>query len=101
MEITVCIKQVPGTSEVKVDPETGVLQRDGIESKMNPYDLYAIETALRLKEQYSGNVRALTMGAASGGRYFTRSVYDGSRRWLFFFRTGVLPERMSWQLPIH
>ena len=62
MEITVCIKQVPGTSEVKVDPETGVLQRDGIETKMNPYDLYAVETALRLKEQYSGNIRALTMG---------------------------------------
>ncbi|MDA3955126.1 electron transfer flavoprotein subunit beta/FixA family protein [Oceanispirochaeta sp.] len=62
MDITVCIKQVPGTSEVKVDPETGVLQRDGIDSKMNPYDLYAIETALRLKESKGGKVRAVTMG---------------------------------------
>ena len=49
MEITVCIKQVPGTTDVKIDPETGVLMRDGIESKMNPYDLYALETALRLR----------------------------------------------------
>ena len=46
MNIIVCIKQVPSSSNVKVDPVTGVLIRDGIESKMNPYDLYALETAL-------------------------------------------------------
>ena len=62
MEVTVCIKQVPGTSEVEVDPETGVLKRDGIDSKMNPYDLYALETALRLKEEHGGTVRTITMG---------------------------------------
>lgn len=62
MDITVCIKQVPGTSEVKIDPETGVLQRDGVESKMNPYDLYALETGVRLKEGHQGTVTALTMG---------------------------------------
>lgn len=62
MEIIVCIKQVPGTSEVEVDPETGVLKRDGIESKMNPYDLYAVEASLRLKEQRGGSVQALSMG---------------------------------------
>jgi len=62
MNITVCIKQVPGTSDVKVDPVTGVLQRDGIDSKMNPYDLYAIEAAVRLKEEQGGEVTALSMG---------------------------------------
>ena len=41
MKIVVCIKQVPGTAQVEIDPETGVLKRDGVESKMNPYDLYA------------------------------------------------------------
>ena len=52
MEIVVCVKQVPGTSEVEVDPVTGVLKRDGVDSKMNPYDLFALETALRIKKEY-------------------------------------------------
>ena len=42
MEIVICVKQVPGTSEVEVDPVTGVLKRDGVDSKMNPYDLFAL-----------------------------------------------------------
>ena len=51
MEIVVCVKQVPGTSEVEVDPVTGVLKRDGVDSKMSPYDLFALETALRIKKE--------------------------------------------------
>ena len=62
MEILVCVKQVPGTSQVEVDPVTGVLKRDGVASKLNPYDLYAIETGLRLAEATHGRVRALSMG---------------------------------------
>ncbi len=62
MNIIVCIKQVPGTTQVKVDPVTGVLIRSGIDTKMNPYDLYAVETAVRLKEQLGAGVRAITMG---------------------------------------
>lgn len=62
MEIIVCIKQVPGTSEVEVDPETGVLKREGVESKMNPYDLYGVETALRLKESCGARLTSITMG---------------------------------------
>lgn len=62
MEILVCIKQVPETNEVEVDEKTGVLKREGIDSKMNPYDLYAIETALRLKEERGGRVTVITMG---------------------------------------
>lgn len=62
MEIVVCIKQVPGTTEVKIDEKTGVLKRDGIESKMNPYDLYAIETAVRIKEEKGAKVTAVSMG---------------------------------------
>lgn len=62
MKIAVCIKQVPDTNKVEVDPVTGVLKRNGVDSKMNPYDLYALETALRLKEQYGGEVRVITMG---------------------------------------
>lgn len=62
MEILVCIKQVPGSNKVEVDPVTGVLKRNGADSKMNPYDLYALECGLRLKEQYGGRVSVITMG---------------------------------------
>lgn len=62
MNILVCIKQVPGSNKVEVDPVTGVLKRNGADAKMNPYDLYALETGLRLKEQYGGTVSVLTMG---------------------------------------
>jgi electron transfer flavoprotein beta subunit len=62
MEILVCIKQVPGTTKVEVDEKTGVLKRDGVDSKMNPYDLYALETALRIKEKKDGKVSVLSMG---------------------------------------
>lgn len=62
MDILVCIKQVPGTSKVEVDPVTGVLKRDGIDSKMNPYDLFALETALRIKEKQGGTIKVISMG---------------------------------------
>ena len=62
MKILVCVKQVPGSSNVEVDPVTGVLKRDGIQSKMNPYDLYGIELALTLTEKYGGTVETITMG---------------------------------------
>ena len=62
MEILVCIKQVPGTSKVEVDPVTGVLKRDGVDSKMNPYDLYALETALKIREEKGGVIKVITMG---------------------------------------
>ena len=62
MHIVVCIKQVPASNKVDVDPETGVLKRSGTESKMNPYDLYALETALRIREQAGGEITVLTMG---------------------------------------
>ncbi len=62
MKIVVCIKQVPGTTTVDIDPETGVLKRSGVPSKMNPYDLYALETALRLKNQHGGTITVVSMG---------------------------------------
>ena len=62
MNILVCIKQVPGTSKVEVDPVTGVLKRDGVDSKMNPYDLYALETAFKISENKGGDISVITMG---------------------------------------
>lgn len=62
MEIVVCIKQVPDTTKVKINPETNTLMREGVESIINPFDLYAIEEAVRLKEANGGTVKILTMG---------------------------------------
>ena len=53
MKILVCIKQVPGSNNVEVDPVTGVLKRSGIAGKCNPYDLYALETAFSLAVMFS------------------------------------------------
>lgn len=62
MNLIVCIKQVPNTTEIKIDPATNTLVREGVESIVNPFDLYAIEEAVRLKEKNGGKVIALSMG---------------------------------------
>lgn len=62
MKIVVCIKQVPNTNEVKLDPVTGTLIRDGVPSIINPDDLCGIEAALRLKDEYGCHVTVITMG---------------------------------------
>lgn len=62
MHIVVCIKQVPETTDVKINPETNTLIREGVDSIVNPFDVYAIEEALRIKERVGGTVTALTMG---------------------------------------
>ncbi len=80
MNIIVCIKQVPASSNVKVDPKTGVLIRNGIDSKMNPYDLYALETALSLREKTEGTVTAVTMGPNSASEVLKEAIYMGADR---------------------
>lgn len=77
MNIIVCIKQVPGSSEVQIDPVTGVLVRDGSNTKMNPYDLYALEVALRLKEQYGGTVKTISMGPPPALQVLKESLWMG------------------------
>jgi electron transfer flavoprotein beta subunit len=62
MNLIVCVKQVPNTTEIKIDPVTNTLIREGVESVLNPFDTYAIEEAVRLKEKYGGEVTALSMG---------------------------------------
>ena len=62
MNIIVCVKQVPATSNVVMDEETGVLKRDSAAAKLNPYDLYALEMAFSLREKHGGSVDALSMG---------------------------------------
>lgn len=62
MDIIVCIKQVPETIEVRINPETNTLIREGVKSIINPFDMYAIEEAIRLKAKFSGKTTVLTMG---------------------------------------
>ena len=78
MNILVCVKQVPGSSNVEVDPVTGVLKRDGVDSKMNPYDLYAIEAALSLVEKYGGSVTAVTMGPPQAKSVISEAICMGA-----------------------
>ncbi len=62
MHFVVSLKQVPDTAEVKIDPETNTLVRSGVESIANPYDLVALEEAVRLRERYGGKVTVICMG---------------------------------------
>ena len=62
MNICVCMKQVPGTTEVKINPDTNTLIRQGIENVINPFDAYAIEEGVRIKERNGGKVTVISMG---------------------------------------
>jgi electron transfer flavoprotein beta subunit len=60
--IIVCIKQVPDSADVKINPETNTLIREGVQSIINPFDMYAIEEAVRLKEKFGGKTIVISMG---------------------------------------
>ena len=62
MNIIVCVKQVPDTTQIRLNPETKTLVRDGVENILNPYDAEALETALILKDKYGAKVTVVTMG---------------------------------------
>ena len=62
MDIIVCMKQVPDTTEVRLDPETRTIIREGVPSIINPFDMYAIEEGLRLREKHGGKVTVISMG---------------------------------------
>ncbi|WP_122638312.1 electron transfer flavoprotein subunit beta/FixA family protein [Romboutsia sp. Marseille-P6047] len=78
MEILTCIKQVPGTTELEVDEATGVLKRDGVDSKMNPYDLFALETALRIKKEHNATLKVITMGPPQAKQIIEESFMMGA-----------------------
>ena len=62
MHIVVCIKQVPDSAQIRVHPVTNTIMRQGVPAIVNPYDLFALEEALRIKDQFGGRVTVLTMG---------------------------------------
>ncbi|MBR5527512.1 MAG: electron transfer flavoprotein subunit beta/FixA family protein [Clostridia bacterium] len=78
MNIIVCVKQVPGTNKVAVDPVTGVLIRDGVDSKINPYDLFALEEGFSLAEKTDGCVKTLSMGPPQAKEALKETLWMGA-----------------------
>ena len=78
VRIIVCVKQVPDTSEVRINPETNTLIRDGVESIINPYDLHAIEAGLQLREKAGGKVTVVTMGPPQAEQALREAVSMGA-----------------------
>ena len=80
MHAVVAIKQVPDTSNVRINPETGTLIREGVPAIINPYDAHAVELAVRLKRQFGGKVTVITMGPPKASEALVECVEQGADR---------------------
>jgi electron transfer flavoprotein beta subunit len=80
MRIVVCVKQVPGTSDARIDPETKRIVREGIKAVTNPFDVYAVEEAVRLKGRVGGEVIVLTMGPPRADVVLREAISVGADR---------------------
>lgn len=80
MKIIVCIKQVPDAKDVRLDPETNTLAREGVQSIMNPYDQHALEEAVRLREELGGEVTVLSMGPPQAEDVLRQAISCGADR---------------------
>ncbi len=78
MNIVVCLKQVPGTTEVKIAPETNTLIRQGIKNIVNPFDTYALEEGVRIKERYGGKVTVISMGPPQAEEVLRGAISTGA-----------------------
>jgi len=78
MNIVVCIKQVPETTEVRINPETNTLIREGVKSIINPFDMYAIEEAVRLKERFGGKISVVCMGPPQADAAIREAISMGA-----------------------
>ncbi len=99
MKIIVCVKQVPDAKDVRLDPVTNTLAREGVQSIMNPYDQHALEEAVRLKEKHGGEVVVVTMGPPQAEEMLGRpSVVEPIER--FLSQIGLLPAQIPGRHPI-
>ena len=80
MKIVVCVKQVPDTTEIKIDPVKNTLIRTGVPSILNPFDRNAVETALQLKDTYGGEVTVLSMGPPQAKAVLREALSMGADR---------------------
>jgi len=109
MNIVVCIKQVPDTAEVRINPETNTLIREGVPSIINPYDMHAIEAGLRIREMAGGKVTVITMGppqaesalrdaismGADDGVLLTDREFAGSDTWATSYTLAKAVEKLG------
>ena len=112
MNIVIPIKQVPETSNVKMDEETGTMKREGVESIINPLDLYAIESGIQLKEKYGGKITVITMGPPSAEKALREAIamgcddgvllsgreFAGSDTWATSYAISTAIEEMDYDL---
>lgn len=82
MKLIVCVKQTPSTNQVQLDPETHTIIRDGRQSVINPFDTYALEQAVQLKERLGGQVTVLSMGIPATARLLREAIAQGADRGL-------------------
>ena len=80
MHIVICMKQVPDSAQIRVHPVTNTIMRQGVPTIINPYDLFAIEEALRLRDQFGGEVTVLTMGPPSAEDSLRKALSFGVDR---------------------
>jgi electron transfer flavoprotein beta subunit len=80
MHIVVCIKQVPDSAQIRVHPVTNTIMRQGVPTIINPYDLFALEEALRLRDKFGGEVTVLTMGPLSAEDSLRKALTFGIDR---------------------
>src|SRR5512133_3262172 len=78
MKIIVCVKQVPDAKDVRLDPVTNTLAREGVQSIMNPYDQHALEEAVRLAEAHGGEVTVITMGPPQAEEVLRQAISCGA-----------------------
>ncbi|HHO47398.1 MAG TPA: electron transfer flavoprotein subunit beta/FixA family protein [Desulfobacteraceae bacterium] len=78
MNIIVCIKQVPDTKDVRLDPKTNTMAREGVSSIMNPFDRHALEEAVRIKEEAGGTVTAISMGPPQAEAVLREAISCGA-----------------------
>jgi electron transfer flavoprotein beta subunit len=109
LNIIVCIKQVPETTEVDFDEETGRLMREGVAAVVNPFDEYALEEGIRLREKFGGKVKVLTMGppqaesalrdsiaiGADEAYLATDRAFAGADTWATSYTLGLCIEKLA------
>ena len=78
MHSVVCIKQVPDSSQIRVHPVTNTIMRQGVPAIINPYDLFALEAALGLKDRYGGRVTVLCMGPPQAEAALRKAISFGA-----------------------
>ncbi|PNG27673.1 electron transfer flavoprotein subunit beta/FixA family protein [Methylocella silvestris] len=80
MHILVCIKQVPDSAQIRINPVTQTIMRQGVPTIINPYDLFSLEEALRLRDQFGGEVTVLTMGPPMASDSLRKALAIGADR---------------------